>query len=1155
MAKLYPPYIEGTIPAFYKTVDLDGTVRAQLTVPFSMNKAVSKWEIIGFSLKLKNVFGDDSYLISMTTDYNPYMDIDRRVIFNLNEEMVSRLTVGQFYKVQIAYISKDSIGYYSTVGITKFTTYPDLEIPGLSTEVINMHRYSYIGKYSQVNYQYEQVDVSKQLYKPNLYYKQNEVGEYVLSTEEAYNPPYFAKSPALDIDKMKDATEKAYNYRFVLTDFKGNIVADSGYLVHNSNEDLNSYESKDEFSFPSDLIHGKIYYIQYSVITNNNLEAFSPRYRIMQKRSIKPEINATVNAKADYENGYIDVKLVGELDEEGVERGATGSFLLTRSCSDDNYTVWNEILRFGLYGQKPSRSLFRDYTTEQGKSYMYSLQQYNDSGLYSERIKSNQIYSDFEDAFLFDGKRQLKIKYNPKISSFKTGRLENKIDTIGSQFPFIFRNGNVAYKEFPLSGLISYQSDEQNLFMKDSDMGLETSLLNNHRPGTFRDDIEVNDRYFENLFNISAGTSYAPGTQEEIKNDYYERKNLKDKIDGLNVRTTSLVSYNILAERKFKLEVLDWLNNGEVKLFRSPTEGNYLVRLMNISLSPEEKTGRMLHSFASTAYEIAECTYENMNKYGIINIDDPQTRTMRWESIRLAEYEDKSHDNRYEPAFKYEFIPYMSQERFQELVDKAKKDAVLPYYYKNKKGVYIQLKPVGDPYDVNRLPYYIKNSSGVYIRGDYITQEVYEAEIEKVLNNTMLDIYKHSLNILVEDVYTQVNSNDEYDPNGEYYGRKTFGHLYYVKPGENLLEGREVTSLRLTDMTPGDTFYLQLENWSKPQLFTVGATGAYLVDTDMDIVYFGLPLNIRYTGTLTYSYYEDTSNLFNEVEGVDIIPVVAHQFIGKQDNIITQIENIRDSISHFYYINVYKRSIGNCYYNAGDQKLYRYFRNGVYSSLIGESLPPHTGNIENFENGKGIEYIPISDDYFEDPFILYHYTRDTYLDATAKTKDPNDEKVTIYNPFNFYYDPWNPKQLIVSQETYDRIKSQRQNVNNLLIYSNNVYFDKNALSVEETNKYYAESEEFNFNSIACDVGVAIEIGYELQSINYSIMRDDPVVAKYFEIYKEKKSVIEQGKKIKNPDDEQINKIIDARNEMNQRYNDFILVLTEALRIWEAEQRL
>jgi hypothetical protein len=61
---------------------------------------------------------------------------------------------------------------------------------------------------------------------------------------------------------------------------------------------------------------------------------------------------------------------------------------------------------------------------------------------------------------------------------------------------------------------------------------------------------------------------------------------------------------NITAERVFKLKVLDWLNNGEIKLFKSPTEGNYIVRLLNVSLSPTDTVGRMLHTFTATGYEV-----------------------------------------------------------------------------------------------------------------------------------------------------------------------------------------------------------------------------------------------------------------------------------------------------------------------------------------------------------------------------------------------------------------------------------------------------------------------------------------------------------------------------------------------------------------------
>jgi hypothetical protein len=46
MAKHYPPYLEGTFPAFYGD---------SITVPFSMNRAVGKNDIRGFSLIIKTV--------------------------------------------------------------------------------------------------------------------------------------------------------------------------------------------------------------------------------------------------------------------------------------------------------------------------------------------------------------------------------------------------------------------------------------------------------------------------------------------------------------------------------------------------------------------------------------------------------------------------------------------------------------------------------------------------------------------------------------------------------------------------------------------------------------------------------------------------------------------------------------------------------------------------------------------------------------------------------------------------------------------------------------------------------------------------------------------------------------------------------------------
>jgi hypothetical protein len=40
---------------------------------------------------------------------------------------------------------------------------------------------------------------------------------------------------------------------------------------------------------------------------------------------------------------------------------------------------------------------------------------------------------------------------------------------------------------------------------------------------------------------------------------------------------------------------------------------------MNISLSPEDKLGRMIYSFSATAYEVDEINYETLLKHKLIS--------------------------------------------------------------------------------------------------------------------------------------------------------------------------------------------------------------------------------------------------------------------------------------------------------------------------------------------------------------------------------------------------------------------------------------------------------------------------------------------------------------------------------------------------------
>lgn len=609
MSKLYPPVIEGTIPAFSGDI---------IKVPFQMNKAVSSNQINGLVLVIKTV---QSNRIVAELDSTSYDETNNIAIFQRNPK--SAMYVGQYYKVQMAYRAIDgTIGYYSTVGVIKYTSTP---VVGISDETDGS---TYIGYYSQ---------------------------------------------------EGGDLTEKVYSYRFDLTDSNGNIVDTSGDQIHNNSFDVNSYESSDSFTLSFELNANTTYQLTYNIKTINGLE-LSASKKISLSESVDSKLEADVKATLNYENGYIDISLV-KPENIDAEKIATGSFILLRASDKDNYKTWNEVLRFVLYGQTPSRKLWQDMTIEQGVSYQYAVQQYNNYNLRSNKIYSNIVKADFEHIFLYDGKRQLKVCYNPKVSSFKNTLLENKVDTIGSKYPFIFRNGNVKYKEFPISGLISLLSDENELFFEspfDEIPDYQKEYSDCYIKISFRKTKEQYDKHYNTYYVIPSkeelkasgksfihnGITYYPiwftsftiwykkqgkssewETIQSTMNKLIDEGRLYESVNAQkrealslnNQRTTDLTGENYYNERNFKLEVLDWLTNGEPKLFRSPAEGNYLVRLLNTSLSPADQLGRMLHTFSSTAYEIGEADYKTLESYKIITTEAPTTQQLKWRSIDLSE--------------------------------------------------------------------------------------------------------------------------------------------------------------------------------------------------------------------------------------------------------------------------------------------------------------------------------------------------------------------------------------------------------------------------------------------------------------------------------------------------------------------------------------
>ena len=509
--KLSPPQINGMLPAFTR----DGKV---ITVPFTLSSAIGASQFNKVCINIKTVSTGINKGSQETTDY--YYDYDKRCYMARFKNIdFTQLQEGQYYKIQIALADGPNVGYYSSVGIAKMTTEPKVIIKDRDAEH-KSNIYEYTGVYSQ---------------------------------------------------EGGDPTEKVYNYKFDLYDSANILIATSGIQLHNSANDTNPYEATDTWIIRQALKPNLSYFIQYTIYTINGLERSSPKYEIVEVQYADPTIHADLSVNNNFEEGYMEVYLRGKRDNSYVN----GNFILLRSSSEDDYNTQYELTRFELNRWDSNGDLLicKDHTVQQGFDYRYSVQAYNKVGTYSNRISNIEgpIECDFEDAFLFDGERQLKIRFNPKVSSFKNTILETKTDTIGSQHPFIFRNGNVKYKEFAISGLLSMLSDNDGSFLK------------------------ANEDSFDN--------------QDQW-----------------------LTAENYRREREFKLAVLEWLTNGKPKLFRSAAEGNYIVRLMNVSLTPNDTVGRMLHTFNATAYEVAEYTFENLQSFGFSLPAYVERRTLQFEN-------------------------------------------------------------------------------------------------------------------------------------------------------------------------------------------------------------------------------------------------------------------------------------------------------------------------------------------------------------------------------------------------------------------------------------------------------------------------------------------------------------------------------------------
>lgn len=581
---LYPPIVESTAPAFVASGDT-----AYCRFYFSLSKYSSSTSPIK-SIHISIVKQSSGQSVVRKTDNNGRYRSTGIIILNtapikvddadnlyyvdiLNEDVQSGDYAGWYpgwiYKMQIRL---STVEYGGTIGQTAW----------LNANSNNFSEWSTYCTTKAISQPRIIIPILKNFDSEVDKNNANKDIEYSLSTSTLEFTGEYSNT---------DITETLYSYQVQLWQ-EENLIEDTGTLYSNQYYTPNQFyylfktELKDSNSYILKLIYSTInnfteeYDFNIAVSLSYTEETTISAITIdnvdnIDDEDFKSAFKDLTSLEAEQEEGRIGVKLFSNSTNP-----YNGNICLRRSDSRDNFSTWSDIKIITCINTIiNSLSIIFDYTVESGVWYKYGVQVIGTDG---ERGIMNSMTSslirEWEFSYLLgENDRQLKLKYDNQMNSYSYTLSESKTDTIGGRYPFITRNGNTNYRTFPINGLVSFNMDDNELFTSDKELYKYSDVVAAYKDRRIKEDLS-----------------------------YYDYKR----------------------EHDFREKVLEFLQDGKPKLFKSASEGNIIVRLMQVQSQPNQSLNRLVYSFSSTANEIAEPTMENYSKYGFY---DPGTYSTSFE--------------------------------------------------------------------------------------------------------------------------------------------------------------------------------------------------------------------------------------------------------------------------------------------------------------------------------------------------------------------------------------------------------------------------------------------------------------------------------------------------------------------------------------------
>ena len=249
--------------------------------------------------------------------------------------------------------------------------------------------------------------------------------------------------------------------------------------------------------------------------------------------------------------------------------------LIKRLSISNNYNSYDDVYVINDVNKKNKDIYFKDYLINSDEVYIYFLQIVYSDNSYSALSEPVTMKNSYEYTYILGENGEQILIYSPQINSITITKRDTLTETLGQQFPYFRSIGFINYKSFNFSGNITYLS-------------------------TINEENKIKAESLNELYAINAS--------EEIK------EILRDEY-GDNLGDNYSVSFNYFMEKQYREKLINFLENGEIKVIKSPTERLLFTKFTNVNVTPKQELGRAIYDFSVTATEIFNEKNINYNKY------------------------------------------------------------------------------------------------------------------------------------------------------------------------------------------------------------------------------------------------------------------------------------------------------------------------------------------------------------------------------------------------------------------------------------------------------------------------------------------------------------------------------------------------------------